>query len=274
MSFAHASQPDVPDQGVFGDGSDGDVVLNGPSTLVRDMFYRNLTVTNNAVLNTGGFRIFVQQLLTIDAGSVIKRNGLDAAGAVGGAALGAGTINGSGSAGRNGGLGAGLNGASQAFALGGSGGAGGAAGANNGGTGGVSTIAAAAGAPRWLPSASELVDFNSAGLYTGGLGGGAGGGDGANNGGASGGGAGPMVISARNIVNNGSITATGGAGAAGTGGNAGGGGGGGGGVIILVYRARVAQGTITANGGALGAGIGTGNPGIAGNPGLIVQLQH
>lgn len=38
---------------IFGTGSDGDVTLNSGATvtLTQDMFYRNLTITNNTVLD-------------------------------------------------------------------------------------------------------------------------------------------------------------------------------------------------------------------------------
>jgi hypothetical protein len=63
---------------LYGDGSDGDVVLfSGSSTLSRDMFYRNLTLTTYT-LSTNGFRIFVQGTLTFnDVDSIIRNNGAD-----------------------------------------------------------------------------------------------------------------------------------------------------------------------------------------------------
>src|ERR1700677_1257846 len=55
----------------FGDGSDGNVSLtSGVTTVVRDMFYANLTLTGTAQINTGGYRIFVSGTLDITAASV------------------------------------------------------------------------------------------------------------------------------------------------------------------------------------------------------------
>ncbi len=56
----------------FGDGSDGTVVISSNTTLTSDMYYENLTISNNAVLKPGGYRIFVRTLLTIESGSSIS----------------------------------------------------------------------------------------------------------------------------------------------------------------------------------------------------------
>ena len=48
----------------FGDGNEGDVV-ESTRTLVRDHFYRNLTVPVGITLTLGGFRIFVRETLTL-----------------------------------------------------------------------------------------------------------------------------------------------------------------------------------------------------------------
>lgn len=53
-----------------GDGSDGDVTISsGTTTLTRDTFYNNLTVSGTGILNTAGFRFFVKGVLTVDASS-------------------------------------------------------------------------------------------------------------------------------------------------------------------------------------------------------------
>lgn len=59
----------------FGDGSDGDVVIEEDTTLERDMFYKNLTVNSGATLNTGGYKIFVLGRITNNG--TIERNGVD-----------------------------------------------------------------------------------------------------------------------------------------------------------------------------------------------------
>lgn len=55
----------------FGDGSDGDVTISTPTTLTRDMYYDNLTVTST--LTTDGYKIFVKDTIdgtgTIDWGT-------------------------------------------------------------------------------------------------------------------------------------------------------------------------------------------------------------
>jgi hypothetical protein len=51
--------------GFFGDGSDGDVVIATNTTQSRDMFYRNLTIPLGYIFYTNGFRLFVQQTLTL-----------------------------------------------------------------------------------------------------------------------------------------------------------------------------------------------------------------
>ena len=64
-------------QFIGGSGSDGDVTINdgGTTTLTADMYYDNLTITNNSTLNPAGYRIFWRKVLTIDSGSTIARNG-------------------------------------------------------------------------------------------------------------------------------------------------------------------------------------------------------
>ena len=60
-------------QSLYGDGSDGNVVLTGNTTLTRDMFYRNLEIRPGVTLNTGGYRVFVRENLTGEG--TIARNG-------------------------------------------------------------------------------------------------------------------------------------------------------------------------------------------------------
>ena len=49
---------------VFGDGSDGEVIISGNTTITRDMFYENLTVNSTITLTTASFRVFVKNTLT------------------------------------------------------------------------------------------------------------------------------------------------------------------------------------------------------------------
>jgi len=51
---------------IYGDGSDGNVTINANTTLTADMFYDNLTIDATYKLDTGGFRVFVADTLTIN----------------------------------------------------------------------------------------------------------------------------------------------------------------------------------------------------------------
>ena len=73
---------------LFGDGSDGDVVLEQriplplPTwvTLTRDMYYNTLDIRSNIIVNPNGFKIFVKDTLSISFGGTISANGNDAVG--------------------------------------------------------------------------------------------------------------------------------------------------------------------------------------------------
>ena len=54
--------------GNFGDGSDGNITISSPTTLTKDMYYNNLTVSNT--LTTDGYKIFVKG--TISGTSTIQ----------------------------------------------------------------------------------------------------------------------------------------------------------------------------------------------------------
>jgi hypothetical protein len=52
--------------GVFGDGSDGNLTISsGVTSLTRDMYYNNVTISGSAQINTNGFRLFVAGTLNI-----------------------------------------------------------------------------------------------------------------------------------------------------------------------------------------------------------------
>jgi len=74
------SLADSAGKGIFGDGSDGNVVTAGGGagdvTLARDMFYVDLTVTAGDTITTAGYRIFVRGTLTNNG--TISNNGTDA----------------------------------------------------------------------------------------------------------------------------------------------------------------------------------------------------
>lgn len=67
---AFAQFLDAPDS-VYGSGSDGSVTISANTTLSSDMFYYNLTINSNVVLNTNGYRVFVKNILTLASNSTI-----------------------------------------------------------------------------------------------------------------------------------------------------------------------------------------------------------
>ena len=90
---------------IYGSGLDGSVVMTGTSnTLTADMFYHNLTLSDNATLDTAGYRLFVKNTLAVGSGVVIGRpGGSTAVGSIsGGGAAGANVINSLGGAGAGG----------------------------------------------------------------------------------------------------------------------------------------------------------------------------
>ena len=118
--------------GVFGDGSDGDVVVSVNGSISRDMYYHNLTINNGIVLSSAGYKIYVSGTLTQVGTGLIDNSG--GAGGTGGAGGNASASTG-GTAGTAGGAGGG--GAGNSLPAGKAGVAGGAGGAGkNGATGG------------------------------------------------------------------------------------------------------------------------------------------
>lgn len=270
--------------GIFGDGSDGDftyVTSGTPYTLNREWAYNNLTIQNGATVKPAGFRMFVRGTLT-NAGS-FNDDGLPGSGSTGASALSArqflGAASGAGGNGRNT-TGAGTGGGTVTSSSYGSagvtptGGNGGQADAGNVGGGGGSV---SVGSSRW---ASVLIYGRGASAINGGSGGGGGGcnvGTGTATSGGGGSGAGDVYISARYIVNTGTISAIGGKGAdaVATGdGKAGGGGGGGGGHVGIITQTGSASigGTVSAAGGTGGAGAGGGSVGANGTAGSVSYL--
>lgn len=296
-------------QDIFGDGSDGTVVISSNTTLARDMFYDVLTIDNGFTLNTGGFRVFCKTSLTNNG--TIARDGVAGGNATlttpgtAGTALADGSIKGSvaGLAGAGVRNTNGSNGTSVAKSLGAVGAAGGigdnTTGADPaGGTAGTKT-GTVFNTPRNVMAAYMLYDFlpsgdnlrSSAGSGSGASGDYIGGGNfGAGGGSASPGGI--VAIYSKKITNNGTISANGANGGNGgngqsTAGNSGGGGGGGGassgGVILLVYSSYTNNGTVSVAGGTGGSpgvssfngvlGGGTATAGGNGSTGTIIQLE-
>lgn len=231
-------------------------------TLDKDVFFTNLTLSNNAIIKTNGYRVFANGTITIGSGSAIRWNGNNASSAIGGASLlgvtvptslsgengGAGgpsIFNGNGQPGSQGGNGTAttnsLGGSSTAPAFSPSGGTGGNASAKPGGTGGYSGSVATATVSTYPPYTLYNFETNmpwpvSSVIYTGSASAPAGGGGG---GGASDGG----------ISNN--------SGAGGSGGGAGGNGG-----FVVVFANHLinnATGGLSSNGGNGAPGVDGGN---------------
>jgi hypothetical protein len=283
--------------GVYGDGSDGAVVLDGTTTpsgfgksgttywLVRDVFLSSLTIAPGYTLQLAGgsnpaYRLTCSGTVNVGTGSFITTFvNTASSGATGGSNLSTGTLR-PGASGPSGATGAGaagtnVNGQSGGFAgRGGANGAGQAAGSN-----GISSLPAGYSLPRALPAASLVAAMgpnitNGIDYFPGGASGSAGSGDGTNAGGAGGPGGNPLYVAAQNIVNNGTIQAVGGTGGNAAGGNAGGGGGGQGGPIVLIYGTYSGSGTILSKGGNGGLGAGTGSNGATGGAGFVVRLVN
>lgn len=291
----------------FGDGSDGNVtVSSGTTTLSRDMYYNNLTVSGSGAILTGGYRIFVANTLTVNTtgtgitnpggngGAGTSSTGGTAGSAAAGGTLPAGTA---GTAGiwQNGGSGAnGIAGIAKTFVLNNvSGAAGGGGGSGTtGGAGGAATSASTASIRQYVGGMNPFAFTSSTTLQVPNIIPGSGGGASTNNdnnisgaGGGGGGSGGYIFIAARSMVltNANSISAPGGGGGAGEGaggsgstGGGGGGGGGSGGIVIASYLSKTGAGTITAPGGAGGLGgahAPAGSPGSAGKAGIVVLLN-
>jgi len=285
---------------IYGDGSDGSVAIGGNTTLVRTMYYDNLSIGGAGILNTGGFKIFVRNALTVNGS--INRNGnvgsntVLSTGGAAGAALASADLGGGGkgSAGANGATAVGAIAAavvattpSLISGTGGGGGAGGAASAGSpaGGATGAGT------ANIFRPIRDLKTDLNLGIVValggSGGRGGSSGGGAGGNGGGGGGGASGGAVVAIFakniNIAVTGSIRSLGGNGgnaSAGIGNNAGGGGGGGGGcggAVYMVFDTLTNLGSISAaggTGGTGGLGLGTGLPGVSGTAGSAGRIQQ
>jgi hypothetical protein len=227
--------------GLFGDGSDGDVTISGGlTTLTRDMYYHNLTI-NAGQLNPGGFRVFVSGTLTLSFDASIARDGnpgpLDPD--IAARALSAGTLGGSDKGGTFVMIPEG-----QTNSLGGSGGS-----SSRASGGAVSPPDLSAGGSGVFRSATQALSGRSLdGIIVNG-----GGGGGGSGGGSGGGGGGVVVVAARTIISLGTSTITA-KGGDGFGVSTGGGGGGGGVVIVITTTPQPAGLTLSAIGGGSGGG--------------------
>ena len=291
----------IPSSGLYmgyGTGSDGTVVFDGTTTVAgftrsgstyvadRPTFFNDVTVNSGVTVQPAQFPMNV--LGTLTNNGTISNNGGDASGATGGTVLN--QLNGwlyIGGLGADGGTGAGTAGQQTRGSTNQNpsiqqeyGGSGGAGGTGSSGAGGAATtqsgtailgnyaFAQMISSPFYAFTGTCPLQHNSPESLWGGSGGSAGGGDGTNSGGAGGGGGTPLLINARIVVNNGTISADGGKGATPASGNCGGGGGGGGGPVIVNTTSYTGS-QPTSNGGAAGSGVGTGTAGSAGNAGNV-----
>jgi hypothetical protein len=262
--------------GVFGDGSDGDVIISADTTITRDMYYRNLTFTGAYNLLTISCRIFVTDTLNLANGTLSCNGGIgvpsSAVGTGGGAASSTAKSLGFGTAGGAGGFSstAGLPGGPHTpnTRLGGLGGAGGASGARSGGLGGTGTVNPDTSGGLGIFKCGEFA-INGRNVLNAQMNGGtAGGGGGGPNGGGGGGGGGCIVVCARNIVaTTGGIYANGGNGSTPSASGGGGGGGGGGGYIVVITTSNISTLLLGVNGGLGGVSPSatSGQPGANGN---------
>lgn len=261
----------------YGDGSDTNATISGTTTLVRDMYYDNLTIEAGGKLITQGFTVRVRNNCFIAPGGYIQP--LDEALMVGvanstatGGAGGQSTTSDEGWIGYDGGDGgdntdAGSNGGGV-DGWGGGGGAGGAGGVGAGGLGGgVGSV----GDMRKIILSAFHGHFRP--LKGGGSGGGGGGGT---TGGGGGGGAGgpPVLVLARRLwmFDVMAIRSRGGAGGTKTG-DGGPGGGGGGGVVLAGCGDLLGSPLLSAACVAGGAAGTPGGPATAGNAGHYQLMQ-
>lgn len=282
----------------FGDGYDGDVTVTGAVTLTRDMYYRNLTLSTGAAINTGLFRIFVSGTLDLSAaptGAIYSNaaSGNNAIVNAGGLAVsqsgGNGVFQGAGGvAGSAGGTAAGVT--ATAIAAGPYAGVAGSSGAAGAGASGAGGAAVTPVTPTVFSYRRAMIqDSVSTGVGRSGMAGqsaSGGGGDGtAGGGGGSGAPSVPGIgIYAHTILRGASTAAgaiqnkggNGGNGGTPAGGNRGGGGGaggGGGGYVYILTTALTGAAKADAvdvsggNGGNGGTGTGTGIGGAGGSSG-------
>jgi len=288
----------------FGDGSDGNLTSSsGTTTLTRDMYYNNVTLSGTAIVDTSGWRMFVKGTLDISASGWTGYIGFIGGNGGSSATTGAGAAGSrlsfrqyftdAGIAGKAGGATTGTNGGANALGAWYLGGAAGAAGAGGTGSSGAGGSAGTNNTPSILNAYPRVASINfpvTLGVPPGGginaPSGGSGGGDGTAGGGSGAGGiqGGVMQIFAKTINRSSSgsasvFRATGGNGgnggtpAAGNRGGGGAGGGAGGGHITIIYAnltGSTQTNAINVSGGAGGnggSGSGTGTAGSGGTGG-------
>lgn len=260
--------------GIFGPGTDGNIILATNMTLLRDMYYNTLFVPMGYTLFTNGFRVYCKTSIEV-SGSIRNEGGFGGAGGIG-------AIEGTIGRGFNGGIG--TTGAGSAGSIINGmciGNIGGRGGSGASGPGGIPS--ASYGPVPWnggqtvvcsLPNALTCRDLDG-GKLCGGTGGGSGSGNNASGiGGNGGGGGGLIVLAAPLIILNasGEVSVAGGTGgSSANASNCGGGGGGGGGTVIFVASTvnRNISTTVNVTGGVGGISLAGGVAGLTGGNGYV-----
>lgn len=219
----------MPSLKIFGDGSDGALVVIGTTTLAADGNYTTVDVQSGGILDTGGYRIRARQFVLIDG--TVRNNGTNGVGSNQPQTAGA---------------------PGNTLASGGDGGQGAdAGGGRNGEPGNLDS----------KTGGGETNPFNSLGAGGGGRGGGA------TDGGQAGSGGGEIEIYAPRILGTGTIEVIGGNGGNVNSVQTGGGGGGGGRLRGICFEC-VASVTVDVSGGTGGTNSGAGGDGADGSDGI------
>jgi hypothetical protein len=276
--------------GLFGDGSDGSVTLDGSTTynsfsslagstytLTRDVFASSLTIDSGVTLQTANYRIFCTG--TVTNGGTVDNSGASATSSSGASGSTAAIFLNSPGAGNGGATtGSTPSAAGNGAVGGGNTGTGGSGSSGSGGSGGNPTMNSSFNYLWKTPTViiSGLIRAKNSGqpfVPAGTVSGSGGGGDGTNKGGGGGCGGNVIAICAHALVNNGTISSNGGNGFTPTVGNCGGGAGGGGGIIVTyTLSSPTGSGSTSVAGGTGGSGVGTGTAGANGGTGSVVNV--
>lgn len=280
--------------GFFGNGCDGDLIVSGAYTVTRETFFNNLTVQAGGAVKPNGFKIYVKNVLTINASGSINDDGNSSTGSVGGVGLARRNylFTQQGQGGNGGANGAGSNGSTLSLNLGCYNNSGGTPNGGSGGRPAPATGTPGTGSPMstptigmqvwgsWamgLPYTDAAINNTNRSIWIAGGAGGGGASSGVGSVGGGGGGGGGMVwLAASTIINNGRISVNGGDSGPATGSpNAGSGGSGGGGIIVIVTNTPSSSlGSIQSNAGSVSTTVtGTGTTGSLGNSGPICIIS-
>lgn len=230
-----------------GDGSDGDFVPTGNTTISGVKNYKSVFIKK-------GITITIDKYVLIKCLGAFVNNGTITS-------VGTGYSGGIGAYGNNGDIKRNSSAGCDGYVSGGAGGNGLSSSGSAGG--GVSVYGAS------IPLATLKTMTINYPIYFAGAGGGGGGSYAISNStGGTGGNGGGCIIVVCNSFNNTNISSNGGNGSSGVSDNAGGGGGGGGGAVIVICKTLNKQGNLTAAGGTGGSHTGNGKDGAVGSNGF------